>query len=176
MTRKALVPAGLGAAALAATVLLAAPALAATTTGHSQFDVYFPGQKPATSYYVDNIATQKDGTIAGRSRLSWQILDDQAIDLSKRFTSFKITSRIEERLTKDGTDNVYSSKTCDLTKLVNDNYTWFQDEPVNNCAAPSALYDGEVFWSSDSTIVYDIEGDGKGAITQELQGSPLIHG
>ncbi|WP_393083487.1 hypothetical protein [Streptomyces sp. LN704] len=49
-------------------------------------------------------------------------------------------------------------------------------EPANTCTAPSALYDGELWWSTDSTIVYGIEGDGKDAITQETLGSPLIHG
>ncbi|MFE2419429.1 hypothetical protein [Streptomyces hokutonensis] len=74
--------------------------------------------------------------------MSWEILEDQVIDNSKRFTSF----------------------------------SWLLNKPVNTCTAPSTIYDGEVFWSSDSTIVYDIEGDGKGPVTQELLGSPLVHG
>jgi hypothetical protein len=114
--------------------------------------------------------------MTGKSVMSWQIVDDQVIDNSKRFTSFKITTRIEERLTKTTEDHVVTSKTCDLTKLVNDNYSWFQVEPANTCVAPSTVYDGELWWSTDSTIVYDIEGDDKGAITQQLVGSPLIHG
>jgi hypothetical protein len=157
-----------GAAALAA-------APAAAGTANSQFDVVFPGDKPQTTYYVENTATLS-GSLTGKSVMSWQIIDDQVIDNSKRFTSFKITTRIEERLTKTGEDHVYTSRTCDLTKLVNDNYSWFQVEPANTCVAPSAVYDGELWWSTDATIVYDIEGDGKGAITQELLGSPLIHG
>jgi hypothetical protein len=162
-----------GAAALALVALAAAPAAAGTA--NSQFDVVFPGDKPQTTYYVENTATLS-GSLTGKSVMSWQIIDDQVIDNSKRFTSFKITTRIEERLTKTGEDHVYTSRTCDLTKLVNDNYSWFQVEPANTCVAPSAVYDGELWWSTDATIVYDIEGDGKGAITQELLGSPLIHG
>ncbi|MFI1762517.1 hypothetical protein ACH41H_10790 [Streptomyces sp. NPDC020800] len=172
--RSALTAAGLSSAAVALGVLLAGPAAAAATT--SQFDVVFPGQKPQTQYYVENSTASKDGNIAAKSVMSWQILDDQVIDNSKRFTSFKITTRLEERLTKTTEDHVVTSKTCDLTKLVNDNYTWFLNEPVNTCAAPSAVYDGEVFWSADSTVVYDIEGDGHGPITKELTGSPLVHG
>ncbi|MGP4085761.1 hypothetical protein [Streptomyces sp. KR55] len=103
--------------------------------------------------------------------MSWQIINNQAVDNSKRFTSFKITTRIEERLTKISEDHVVTSKTCDWTKLVNDNYSWFLVEP-NTCVAPSTVYGGELWWSTDTTIVYD----GKGAITQELLGSPLIHG
>lgn len=162
-----------GAAALALVALATAPASAATSD--SQFDVIFPGQKPQTTYYVQNTATVS-GSMTGKSVMSWQIVDDQVVDNSKRFTSFKITTRIEERLTKTSEDHVVTSKTCDLTKLVNDNYTWFQVEPANTCVAPPTTYDGEVYWSTDSTIVFDIEGDGKGAITKELQGSPLVHG
>jgi len=162
-----------GAAALALVALAAGPASAGTA--HSTFDVIFPGQKPQTSYYVDNTATLS-GRLTGNSVMSWNIIDDQVVDNSKRFTSFKITTRIEERLTKTSEDHVITSKTCDLTKLVNDNYTWFQVEPANTCVAPSTTYDGEVYWSTDSTIVFDIEGDGKGAITKDLQGSPLVHG
>lgn len=49
-------------------------------------------------------------------------------------------------------------------------------EPANTCTAPSVLYNSELWWSTDSTIVCDIEGDGKDAIAQETLGSPLIHG
>ncbi|MEV5877545.1 hypothetical protein AB0L75_25650 [Streptomyces sp. NPDC052101] len=167
---------GLGASAAGVCMLLAAPASAAGLTSSSTFDVTYPDKRPAQSYYVYNTAELKNGMVTGKSLLSWQILDDVVVDSSKRFTSFKITSRIEERLTKTGEDHVVTSKTCDMTKLVNDNATWFRDEPVNNCVPESSLYDGEVFWSTDSTIVYDIEGDGKGPITQQLTGSPLIHG
>ena len=160
-------------AALALVALAAAPASAGTTD--SQFEVVFPGSKPQTLYSVQNTAALS-GSMTGKSVVSWQILEDQVVDNSKRFTSFKITTRIEERLTKTSEDHVYTSKTCDWTKIVNDNYSWFQIEPGNTCVAPSAVYDGELWWSTDATIVYDIEGDGKGAFTKELQGSPLVHG
>ncbi|NGO08356.1 hypothetical protein G5C60_12160 [Streptomyces sp. HC44] len=162
-----------GAAALALVALAATPASAGTAD--SQFDVVFPGDKPHSAYYVQNTATLS-GRMTGKSVMSWQIMDDQVVDNSKRFTSFKITTRIEERLTKTTEDHVVTSKTCDWTKLVNDNYSWFLLEPANTCVAPAAVYDGELWWSTDATVVYDIEGDGKGAITQELLGSPLIHG
>ncbi|MEU7059795.1 hypothetical protein [Streptomyces sp. NPDC046197] len=165
-----------GAAAAALVALAAAPASAASSD--SQFDVTFPDKRPQTQYYVQNSASlnSQTGKVTGKSVMSWQILDDQVIDNSKRYTSFKITTRIEERLTKTSEDHVVTTKTCDLTKLVNDNYTWFQQEDVNTCVAPSTLYDGEVWWSTDSTVVYDIEGDGKGPVTKELTGSPLLHG
>ncbi|MFI2201655.1 hypothetical protein ACH47Z_12945 [Streptomyces sp. NPDC020192] len=174
--RKLITSLGLGASAAGVCMLLAAPASAAALTTSSHFDVTYPDKRPAQTYYVHNTAELKNGMVTGKSSVNWQILDDQVVDLSKRFTSFKITSRIEERLTKTGEDHVVTSKTCDLTTLVNDNYTWFLDEAANRCVPQSSLYDGEVFWSTDSTIVYDIEGDGKGAITQQLTGSPLIHG
>ncbi|MFE5818181.1 hypothetical protein ACFQ6S_32815 [Streptomyces sp. NPDC056479] len=172
--RKLLTTAGLAASALATGVLLATPAAAASAD--SDFEVYFPGNKPETLYNVTNTADAASGKITAKSVVSWQILVDQVVDNSKRFTSFKITTRLESRPGKDSADVVETSRTCDLTKIVNDEYSWFLIEPVNTCVAPSMTYDGEVWWSSDSTIVYDIEGDGKGAVTKQLQGSPLVHG
>lgn len=174
--RKILTTAGLTTSAVALGVLLAGPA--AAWTASSQFDVVFPGQKPQTTYYVDNTgayATQS-GNMTGKSVVYWQLGVDQVIDGSKRFTSFKITTRIEERLTRTGEDHVVTKKTCDMTEIVNNYYAWTYDSPENTCVAPSTTYDGELWWSSDATIVYDIEGDAKGAITQELPGTALVHG
>ncbi|MFK4070421.1 hypothetical protein [Streptomyces sp. NPDC029674] len=162
-----------GATAFTLVALAAVPASA--DTANSQFDVVFPGDKPQTTYSVQNIATLS-GSMTGKSIMNWQIVDDRVVDNSKRFTSFKITTRIEERLTKTTEDHVVTSKTCDWTKIVNENHSWFPVDPANTCVAPPTVYDGELWWSTDSTIVYDIEGDGKGAITQKLDGSPLIHG
>ncbi|MGW7523801.1 hypothetical protein [Streptomyces sp. NPDC054783] len=160
--------------AAAGTLALSGPASAATNT--SDFTVTFPDKRPATTYYVANEAKLVNGRISATSHVSWQILDDQVVDLSKRFTSFVITTRLEGRPGKDSPDAIDATKTCDLTKLVNEHYTWFLDEPVNTCTVPSELYDGDVWWSSDSTVVYDIAGDGKGPVTKELKGSPLVHG
>ncbi|MDQ0750090.1 hypothetical protein QF034_004321 [Streptomyces africanus] len=174
--RKILTAAGLTTSAVALGVMLAGPA--AAWTASTQFDVVFPGQKPQTTYYVENTGanTTSNGNMTGKSVVYWQLGVDQVIDGSKRFTSFKITTRIEERLTKTGEDNVVTKKTCDLTAMVNDHYAWSSDSPENTCVAPSTTYDGELWWSSDATIVYDIEGDAKGAITQELPGTALVHG
>ncbi|MET7379888.1 hypothetical protein ABZT08_13890 [Streptomyces sp. NPDC005526] len=160
--------------AAAGTLALTGQASAATNTG--DFTITFPDKRPATAYYVANEAKLASGNITAESHVSWQILDDQVVDLSKRFTSFKINTRLESRPGKDNPDAVEATKTCDLTKLVNDHYTWFLDEPASTCTVPSTLYDGDLWWSSDSTVVYDIEGDGKGPITKQLLGSPLSHG
>ncbi|MBT2421912.1 hypothetical protein J7F01_14905 [Streptomyces sp. ISL-22] len=172
--RKFLTVSGVASTAVAVGLLLATPAAAAKAS--SEFDVVFPGNKPHTAYYVDNTVDLNGANVMGKAMLHWGILVDQVVDNSKRFTSFKITTKLEQRLTRFGADRVVSSRTCDLTRLVNDHYDWFVDEPVNNCVASPTPYDRELWWSSDSTIVYDIEGDTKGPITQELQGTPLVHG
>ncbi|MGX1567126.1 hypothetical protein [Streptomyces sp. NPDC055506] len=174
--RKILTAAGLTSSALALGVLFAGPA--AAWTASSQFDVVFPGQKPQTTYYVENTGanTTSNGNMTGKSVVYWQLGVDQVIDGSTRFTSFKITTRLESRLGASGTDEIRTKRTCDMTEVVNNHYAWSYDSPENTCVAPSATYDGELWWSSDATVVYDIEGDGKGAITQELDGTRLIHG
>ncbi|WP_406454374.1 hypothetical protein OH768_16615 [Streptomyces sp. NBC_01622] len=42
-----------------------------------------------------------------------------------------ITARLESRPGKDNADVVETSKTCDLTQLVNDHCTWLLNEPVH---------------------------------------------
>ena len=171
--RKPLAVLGIAASALAVGILAASPAAAVTNT--SEFDVVLPGSKPDTRFWVDNEAKVVAGRITDYSVTYWENLED-VVDTSKRFTSFKITSRLETRLSQDGADVVEATKTCDLTSLVNANAEYFLREAANTCSAPYTTYDGEVWWSSDSTVVYDIEGDSKGAITVETLGSPLIHG
>ena len=174
--RKILTAAGLASSAVALGVLMAGPA--AAWTASSQFDVVFPGQKPKTTYIVENngVHAPNGSGMTGKSTVYWQLAVDHVVDGSTRFTSFKITTRIEERLTKDGEDHVVTKKTCDMTAVINDHYAMNYDTAENTCVAPSTTYDGELYWSSDATIVYDIAGDDKGAITQELQGTTLIHG
>ena len=109
--------------------------------------------------------------MTGKSVVYWQVIHDHV-----KFTSFKVTTRIEERLSRTSEDHVVTTKTCDLTEMVNDQVRWWMDHPSNTCVAPSTTYDGELYWSSDATVVYDLVDDDKGRITQELEGSPLIHG
>ncbi|MFG2134947.1 hypothetical protein ACGFNV_45405 [Streptomyces sp. NPDC048751] len=168
LIRKTMIAVGLASSALALGMWLASPA--AATTGKSEFTVVYPDQKPRTTFWVENVGAWS-GNMTGKSVVYWQVIDDQV-----PFTSFKITTRIEERLTRTSEDHVVTSKTCDLTEIVNDHAAWWRDDTANICVAPPVTYDGELYWSSDATVVYDLVGDGKGPITQELDGSPLIHG
>jgi hypothetical protein len=167
--RKSMLAVGLTSSALALGMLLASPA--AATTGKSEFTIAFPDQKPRTTFWVENVSSWTED-MTGKSVVYWQVVEDHL-----QFKSFKITTRIEERLTATSGDHIVTSKTCDLTEIVNDYTSWWWDKPANTCVAPPTTYDGELFWSSDSTIVYDLVDDDKGPITQELEGSsPLIHG
>lgn len=179
--RKTLAAAALAASVLAGGIVFAAPASAVGSCSDSfkdQFDVINPGDKPDQTYYIENCADVTNGKVTGHSATSWQMLDLQAIDLGKRFTSFKVTTRLEARSgpTAPDVDKVITSKTCDLTELVNKHYEYgATDRGASTCAAPAATYDKNLWWSTDSTVVYDIEGDGKGPITRQLTGSPLLH-
>lgn len=166
--------------ALAGGIAFASPAAAVSSCSDDfahQFNIIFPGQKPETTYYIPNCADVTSGKVTASSTVRWQIVDDQVIDNSKRFTSFKITTRVESHADSGGSDTIVTTKTCDLTALLNADYSGpAEDGPANRCVAPTATYDKNLWWSSDATLVYDIEGDGKGAITKELYGSPLLHG
>lgn len=171
--RKPLAVLGVTASALAVGLLTASPAAAVTNT--TEFDLIFPDSRPETRYTVDNEARVVSGRITVYGVTYWNNAYD-VVNTSKRFTSFKVTNRLESRLGQDGADVVEASKTCDLTSVVNANEAYWMRDANNSCSALATIYDGEVWWSSDSTVVYDVEGDGKGAITVETLGSPLLHG
>ncbi|MFI6486988.1 hypothetical protein [Streptomyces sp. NPDC050564] len=166
--------------ALAGGIAFASPAAAVSSCSDAfahQFNIVFPGQKPETTYYIENCADVTSGKMTASSNVTWNIVDDQVIDNSKRFTSFKITTRVESRTDSGGSDTIVASKTCDWTALFNNDYSGpGEPGPASTCTVPSVTYNKDLYWSSDSTVVYDIEGDGKGAITKELYGSPLMHG
>ncbi|MET9518245.1 hypothetical protein [Streptomyces sp. NPDC002994] len=136
-------------------------------------DIDLPGQKPDTKIAADVcVSLSASGHIQASTTLTWAILEDQVQDRSKRFTSFTVTTRAEKRQTSDGADNVVASTTCDFTKQLND--AWANATGLT-CAATSVAFDPSQWWSSDTTVVYNVEGDNKGAVTWQLGGSPLIH-
>ncbi|MEU2559981.1 hypothetical protein ABZ626_11690 [Streptomyces longispororuber] len=159
-------------------MVFATPASAVgTCSDHMKdaFDVTNPGDRPDQTYYVDNCVNVDDGKVSGYSDVSWQMLDLQAVDTSKRFSSFEITTRIEawSGISDTDPDQVITSRTCDLTTVVNKHYEYGGPDGV--CRAPSTAFDKERWWSVDSTVVYDIVGDGKGKITRHMTGSPRVH-
>ncbi|MER7049123.1 hypothetical protein [Streptomyces jumonjinensis] len=135
-----------------------------------------PGDKPDTWVHVDTCVklhdlAQAPAWVSGRSAVNWQILVDQVIDRSKRFTSFKVTTRLESRPSATGADTVQSTRTCDFT--ANLNADWAHSTSLNCHAIPvDNPVDTILWWSTDSTVVYDLEGDTQGPITWELTGSP----
>ncbi|ANW17295.1 hypothetical protein [Streptomyces clavuligerus] len=148
----------------------AGTALRCATPGDSR-DLDLPGDKPDTQVHAENcvqIQSGATGPVTGRTVLHWGILVDQVIDRSKRFTSVKVTTRLESRPTATGSDTVRSSRTCDVTADLN--AAWANSTGLNCHAAP-VDYDGQ-WWSTDATVVYDLEGDGRGPVTWELLGSP----
>ncbi|QCX77888.1 hypothetical protein C9F11_21280 [Streptomyces sp. YIM 121038] len=183
---KATVGALLAASVLAGGVVLASPAQAAgSCVGpiKNDFNVTIPGPRPDLTFYIKNCANVIDNEVTGYSLTSWGPIDPQGRLEDKRFTSFVITTRIEAR---EGVpapfnkDKVITSKSCDLTALVNKHVEFvgreddFED-PVSRCVAPAATFDNNLWWSADSTITYDIEGDSQGTITQQVNGSPLLN-
>ncbi|MFB7055942.1 hypothetical protein ACFCXT_22780 [Streptomyces vinaceus] len=162
---------------LAGGIAFASPAAAVSSCGENSgsVDIAFPGKKPQSLYSFMNCADVSNGKVSAWTWTTWQMMVDVAEDPGKRFTSFKVTTRLEKR-EWGGVDTVVSSTTCDLTRMVNENLGWAALEKENKCLAPSATYDKNMWWSSDSTVSYDIEGDGKGVITKQLTGSPLLFG
>lgn len=154
-------------------VAAAGPEKCSTSSGANGRDLDLPGDKPDTHVYIENCGqlhapATGPAWVSGRTGINWMILVDQVIDRSKRFTSVKVTTRLESRPTATGSDTVRSSRTCDVTADLN--AAWANSTGLNCHAAP-VDYDGQ-WWSTDATVVYDLEGDGRGPVTWELLGSP----
>ncbi|MET9513844.1 hypothetical protein [Streptomyces sp. NPDC002994] len=163
------------AVACSAVVLTSHSASAAETCSTASGNVRaidLPGLKPDTQIGADVCAAPSaDGKIKTNTTLNWGILDDQVQDSGKRFTSFKVTSRLENRPTSSGADTVITSITCDFTDKLNQSYA---NASGLTCSSPNAAFNPDLWWSGDATVVYDIEADGKGPITWQLTGSPLV--
>ncbi|MEU3721526.1 hypothetical protein [Streptomyces sp. NPDC031705] len=147
----------------------ASAAQTCTTVANGRIQA-MPGAIPEAQLSIPTcIEALPDNKVRGRAGLHWDFINDGQSDLAgKRFTSFKVTARLESRV-PGGTDIVVTSKTCDVTTDIN-------TAPTGDlvCLAPSATLDPKRQWSGDATAVYDIEGDAKGPITWQLTGSPLM--
>ncbi|MFD3780314.1 hypothetical protein [Streptomyces sp. NPDC058612] len=116
-----------------------------------------------------------DNKIRGKATVGWEFINDGQSDMtSKRFNSFKITTRLERREpgAAEATDVVVTSKTCDFTADINKQAV--SAPSVFACLTPAVTLDGTKEWSGDATVVYDVAGDTKGSITWQLNGSPLM--
>ncbi|WP_327414551.1 hypothetical protein [Streptomyces sp. NBC_01233] len=147
----------------------ASAAQTCTTTGNSRIQS-MPGAIPEAQLNAPTcVEALPDNKVRGKATVNWGFINDGQSDLtSKRFTSFKVTTRLESRV-PGGTDVVVNSKTCDLTANIN-----AAPEGAFACLTPAVTLDPGKQWSGDATVVYDIEGDAKGPITWQLVGSPLM--
>ncbi|WP_282795736.1 hypothetical protein [Streptomyces sp. CC224B] len=112
--------------------------------------------------------TVDEDTVQGFASTDW-LIEDPDITFSK----FKVQTRVEKRASEDGRDTVVDSVTCDFTQALN---SAAQPRYPEMCYPTAVVwYDANFWWSTDATVTYDIEGDGKGDLTWELTGSPLVH-
>ncbi|MFC8080195.1 hypothetical protein ACFUN8_32225 [Streptomyces sp. NPDC057307] len=132
-----------------------------------------PGLKPDTLIAVEQCLELQGATVQASSALVWQILDDVVQDRGRRFTSFEVTNRLESRLAPGEAPRTVSTKTCDFTEQLN--AAWSNSVAIE-CAAPAAPYNSAQSWASGTTVVYDLEDDGKGPVRWEIAGASLIRG
>ncbi|MFD4866135.1 hypothetical protein [Streptomyces sp. NPDC058412] len=129
-----------------------------------------PGVIPEAQLHAPTcVEALPDNKVRGKVTVNWAFINDGQSDMtSKRYTSFKVTTRLESRV-PGGTDATVTTKTCDLTANINS-----VTEGKFTCLTPSATLDPNKQWSGDATVVFDIEGDNKGPVTWQLTGSPLM--
>ncbi|MFJ5550847.1 hypothetical protein [Streptomyces sp. NPDC093225] len=157
-----------------ATAQPAAAAETCTTKDNSRI-IAMSGAIPETWVGIPTCVEALPGDkVRGTFRFHWKVgpNDGQSDFTSKRFTSFKVTVRLESRF-PGGADTVVTSKTCDFAEDINKALESNPNAEVG-CVTPAAALDHGKQWSGDATAVYDVAGDNKGPITWNLNGSPLM--
>ncbi|MDV9171540.1 hypothetical protein R6V09_15610 [Streptomyces sp. W16] len=90
--------------------------------------------------------------------------------VGRKFDGFTVNARLEYRFSTGGVDYINQSRTCDFTASVNDKWAG-----TGTCTTPSTTWDGDLCWSADGQIHWDIDGDGKSwQDPWQLTGSPLL--
>jgi hypothetical protein len=99
---------------------------------------------------------------------TWQRTGDGPI-LPKRVEDYVVRARLEFNRKGDD-DNVEGAK-CSVTAAVNN-----RPAGSHTCETPvsATFHDGPPAFTGDGTVIYDVEGDGKGNKRWDLAGSPRV--
>lgn len=168
----------LAAAVCAATVLIAgsfavaSPAAAADgtkCTGVQSKSFNLPNKSDITVYVYLCFISQS-GRAYAQARATWRY-NSVPLGSIHKFDRFDIDLRLEHRDTEGGGDTVLTRTTCThWLGWVND-ATW--PESYDLACDVSRSYYTAGYWSTDATIIYDIDNDGGGSADWDVTGTPL---
>ncbi|WP_406454593.1 hypothetical protein OH768_17285 [Streptomyces sp. NBC_01622] len=90
--------------------------------------------------------------------------------VGRKFDGFTVNARLEYRFSSGGNDYINKSHTCDYTASANDMWA-----ATATCKTATTPWDGDLYWSADGQVQWDIDGDGKSwQDPWQLTGSPLL--
>ena len=149
------------AAALVGTVAVAAPAQAASTREcyTNNRSISLPN-KPDVDVRMTLCVQRDGGLVQAQAYLSWA--GNYGWIGGDRFNSFSVQLRLERY------DDVKKSTSYSQLWGLNNQYS---NSTSNNIYLTDRPAGG---WSADGVITYDVAGDGLGATTWNLHGSPVI--
>lgn len=104
-----------------------------------------------------------DRTSAGNGHAFANIQWDGSFLGGKRFDKFELQVRIERY------DSVFDDARCSFTTPLNNRI-----EGGGECGGAVWTSSAKGGWSADGTVTYNVNSDGKGDMTWELHGSPLV--
>lgn len=91
----------------------------------------------------------------------WSDGGDSAADGNRKFDALRLTVRLERY------DKAYKTASCSIAGQVNRH-----EHGAFSCGTSNLTTSLANGWTSDGTVTYDIDRDGKGASTWSLTGSP----
>ncbi|MFC4504113.1 MULTISPECIES: hypothetical protein [Streptomyces] len=159
------------AAAVALVGLATPPAQAATyKCGASQSHrVVLPNKSDLDLSVGLCVFRNSDGELYAQVQTNWEPTTLTGA-VGRKFDGFKVNARLEYRFTTGGNDYINKSHTCDFTASANDKW-----KATANCKSGDTPWDGDLYWSADGQVQWDIDADGKGwQDPWQLTGSPLL--
>ncbi|MFB4262527.1 hypothetical protein [Nonomuraea sp. GTA35] len=157
--------ASLALAATAATggLLVASPAQAASWTCDASWQTksFDLPNKPDVTVRARACVYKDGNTRRARIQFSWDT--NTGVSVGKRFDKFVVQARLERY------DAVFRHMNCDYTEALN-----YYVSGSDTCTTGYMTSTAQNGWTSDGTIVYNIDGDGKDDFTWNLHGSDQV--
>ncbi|HEX6343082.1 hypothetical protein [Umezawaea sp.] len=167
------IAAALGAVAALVISLAGASAAYAYPVDHCAADqskqFALPNKTDVIATVMICIQTDSDGTVRSRFNMHWRY-NGPPLGANYKFDRWDATIRTERRQPPSTTDSIVNSATCSFMDDFNDGYIDYNLECYTGWVVRSNAY----YYSGDATVVFDIDGDGKGSSTWNLTGSPLV--
>jgi hypothetical protein len=131
-------------------------------------NISLPNKSDLTLQVLVEIDRNDMGEVYALIQIGWE---GAGVGSGHKFDGFHINARLERRSSPGGTDTVINHSLCDATDAINSSWAG-----TYTCYSYVAHWNSSYYWTSDGSINYDVDNDGKGYLDPawELGGSPQL--